>query len=431
LAKCSSFVTFGVCAALALPSLAGRARARDDGLAVEDCSGCHSGSTDRVTTVTITPNSSDIKPGQTVRLSVAVSGASVSSAGLFFRTTPGIGQLALVSGEPTRLAGGGVVHSAPKSRSGSAVTFAIDWKAPAQAGDVEFLAYVIGANGDGRSTGDGYGTGYASYTFGCTGKDYYPDYDGDGYGGLGSPRKACSAPAQYAEQSGDCDDYDALVNPGASERCNTRDDNCDGRSDEGLTVQPYCADADGDGHGVRGGATKMDCGISAGFGVCDDDCDDTDKLVFPGATERCNYEDDNCNNRIDENARLTCGEGWCRRSSESCNASLCMPGNPVAEECNALDDDCDGEVDEEPDLCPARQVCVDGTCLPAAGVDAGARDAGTTRDAALRDAGAGDGATSEPTPRSDGGCRASTAGGSWLPMMLLALLTRRRRRLQR
>lgn len=32
----------------------------------------------------------------------------------------------------------------------------------------------------------------------------------------------------------------------------------------------------------------------------DEDCDDTDASVYPGATERCNGQDDNCNSEIDE-----------------------------------------------------------------------------------------------------------------------------------
>ena len=54
----------------------------------------------------------------------------------------------------------------------------------------------------------------------------------------------------------------------------------------------------------------MGCGISKGFGLCDNDCNDTDPTVYPTAQELCNNRDDTCNNQVDENARTRCGEGW-------------------------------------------------------------------------------------------------------------------------
>ncbi|MFA4829679.1 MAG: MopE-related protein [Thermodesulfovibrionales bacterium] len=49
------------------------------------------------------------------------------------------------------------------------------------------------------------------------------DKDGDGY----SAYNATSCP-----QGNDCNDFDIAVNPGATEACNTRDDNCNGLKDE-------------------------------------------------------------------------------------------------------------------------------------------------------------------------------------------------------
>ncbi|HEX5657942.1 MAG TPA: putative metal-binding motif-containing protein, partial [Polyangiales bacterium] len=358
------------------------------------------------------------QPGQRVSLTVSVS--SGSAAGLYFRTTPNVGTLA--AGPSTKLVEGGIVHSAPKAASGATTTFTLDWTAPSSPGDVELFAYALATNGDRNSTGDAYGSAYLSLVYGCTGKTYYADYDLDGYGGmLANPRLACTAPESYSDQKGDCDDYDPKLNPGAPELCNGKDDNCNGTLDENVVYSEYCEDKDNDGHGVRGGATKNDCGPRAGFGLCDNDCDDTDPKVFPGADEQCNYEDDNCNGRIDENARKTCGEGWCRRSSDSCTTNLCTPGEPVAEECNGLDDDCDGIVDDG-ELCPSKQVCNAGVCVPSGSVtgDAGAaRDASVVRDATVTaDAG------SAPATKS-GGCGLAGSGqGGWL--LLLAFLRRRR-----
>ncbi|HEY6881698.1 MAG TPA: choice-of-anchor V domain-containing protein [Polyangiales bacterium] len=398
------------------------ASAKANGIAVEDCTGCHNGSADRPAAVSITANPSKPTPGQTVRLTVSVSGGS--SAGLFLRTTPNVGTLKVVSGQSTKLIEGGLVHSTPKTAASGMTTFAVDWTAPGQAGDVELFAYALAANGDGRSSNDGYGSAYLSLVFGCTGTTYYADYDLDGYGGmLAHPRLACSPPESSSTQSGDCDDYDPKLNPGASELCNGKDDDCDGMVDDNVVYSAYCQDKDGDGHGVRGAATKMDCGPRNGFGLCDDDCDDANPKVFPGATEVCNYADDNCNNRIDENARASCGEGWCRRSSESCSVNLCTPGEPAAEECNALDDDCDGVVDDGV-LCPDRQVCRDGMCVPASSVP---RDAGVS-DAGPRDAGGVDAASAEPARKRSEGCELASMHSGWAWLVALALGLRRRRR---
>jgi len=79
---------------------------------------------------------------------------------------------------------------------------------------------------------------------------HFVDGDGDGYG---SPETAlhCSAeaPAGHAAASGDCDDADPAVNPGASESCNGIDDDCTGGVDDGLEFRDYYADTDGDGYG--------------------------------------------------------------------------------------------------------------------------------------------------------------------------------------
>ena len=83
----------------------------------------------------------------------------------------------------------------------------------------------------------------------------------------------------------DCDDSDAQVNPDANEVCgNGKDDDCDGVvdnvGDTTLFVMWY-ADADGDGYGNAASSVSA-CAQPAGYVGNDDDCDDTDPLVFPG-----------------------------------------------------------------------------------------------------------------------------------------------------
>lgn len=91
----------------------------------------------------------------------------------------------------------------------------------------------------------------------------------------------------------DCNDTDAAVYPGRGEICNERDDNCDGRIDEGW-------DQDADGVTSCGG-----------------DCDDGNTLVSPRAQETCNGRDDNCNKLVDEHCPLPGQESGSSSSSSS------------------------------------------------------------------------------------------------------------------
>ncbi len=64
---------------------------------------------------------------------------------------------------------------------------------------------------------------------------YYKDFDNDLYGSNDSSTYSCSGPpAGYIALSGDCNDFVAAINPGATEICNGVDDNCNGLIDEGL-----------------------------------------------------------------------------------------------------------------------------------------------------------------------------------------------------
>lgn len=126
---------------------------------------------------------------------------------------------------------------------------------------------------------------------------YYFDLDNDGYGRSDEFVWACTRPEGYALFGGDCDDgqvpspYSSSVNPGATEVCNGRDDDCDGITD------PGCACVDGE---------TLPCGID--IGAC-------------------------------ELGTQTCADGeW----------GPCLGGvGPTTEVCGGGDEDCDGRVDEE------------------------------------------------------------------------------------
>jgi MYXO-CTERM domain-containing protein len=403
-----------VCAALTL--FAPRAYARQNGFATDSCTGCHNGG--KEPKVTISTSSKTVSPGDTVRVTIAIEAINGTKGGVYFRATGGT--LTMVSGQPTKLASPTeFTHSSPKAAEGGFVNFLVDWKAPATPGGVDFNAWVVSANGDGRPTGDFGGAGFLSFAYGCSGTTYYPDNDNDGFGNsYGAYTINCSKPMAFALLSTDCDDNDEKTFPGAVEVCNRRDDNCDGKVDENLPIQTLCEDNDGDGHGARTSPTMMmGCGPIKGYGLCDGDCNDNDPEVFPTKPEECNNRDDNCDGRVDEGARVVCGVGWCRRYGEGCSVDLCKPGKPRAEQCNAFDDDCDGVDDNDVD-CGEGKSCVRGMCVASdgtptggTGTTSGTTTGGTGISSTGTGTGTGDTGTGS-TPSETGGCSVGTGAGS-------------------
>jgi hypothetical protein len=204
-----------------------------------------------------------------------------------------------------------------------------------------FLDTCTGAS----STGANYTFWENLYTGLC------PDDDGDGY-----TDDTCGG--------SDCDDADSSSYPSASETCDGADNDCDGATDEGVTTV-YYEDADNDSYGDASSATK-ECSLPSGFSVNNTDCDDTDSSVYPGATETCDGDDEDCDYTIDEGAESTFyrdsdGDGYGNSASttEACDvpsgyssdATDCDDGDatryPGAPEiCDGDDEDCDGSIDE-------------------------------------------------------------------------------------
>ena len=137
-----------------------------------------------------------------------------------------------------------------------------------------------------------------------TGTNVYADDDADGYGDAADSLIACAAPAGYVLNATDCADGSVAVNPGATEVCNSLDDDCDGLTDDadpGLdasTGATFYGDADADGYGDAAAAT-MSCLVAPGTVANADDCDDEALAVNPAATEVCNGVDDDCEGTAD------------------------------------------------------------------------------------------------------------------------------------
>ena len=198
----------------------------------------------------------------------------------------------------------------------------------------------------------------------CLPQTFYLDGDGDGYGGSKST-VACSAPQNHVAKTGDCDDGNKDIHPGAKEKCNSKDDNCNSFVDEGLPQVAFFKDNDNDGHGSK--SMTMACKAPAGFVTQTGDCNDNNKAINPGAKELCNYVDDNCDGYIDEGftkqyyykdldndghgggtatkALCAAPPGYVAKSGD-CNDfnKQIHPGAP--EQCNDADDDCNGLKDD-------------------------------------------------------------------------------------
>ncbi|GDX80010.1 hypothetical protein LBMAG42_18210 [Deltaproteobacteria bacterium] len=125
----------------------------------------------------------------------------------------------------------------------------------------------------------------------------WSDADADGYG-RGAATVDCAVIPGYAPQSGDCDDTNPSVNPGADEVCDAAnaDEDCDDAADDAdasATGQTrFYADSDRDGYG-ESTSTSNRCDATAGWVSNNDDCDDGEALAWTGATEVCDDGADN------------------------------------------------------------------------------------------------------------------------------------------
>ncbi|MBL8784355.1 MAG: hypothetical protein JNJ59_05595 [Deltaproteobacteria bacterium] len=173
------------------------------------------------------------------------------------------------------------------------------------------------------------------------------DLDGDGFG-------------PYCARGEDCDQSTPDVHAGAPEVCNGRDDDCDGATDEDwIGLGQSCTAGVGEctivgqricnalGDGLLCAANPQ----TGGSELCnsrDDDCDGATDEDFPELGRLC-----------------TVGTGVCKQSDKwvckanglgtTCNVLPIAPGSEVLGD--LLDNDCDGLTDEEPD----RDVgCADG-----------------------------------------------------------------------
>lgn len=171
----------------------------------------------------------------------------------------------------------------------------------------------------------------------------------------------------------DCDDRDPNQHPGAEERCNGEDDNCDDVVDEGMESYVFHPDVDADGYGDPN-YSKEGCSQPAGWVLNDKDCDDQSAKVHPSALDACNGVDDDCNGTPDDDPAEAPGwyldedkdgagvgeailysctpqEGYAD-NNDDCNDADAAIGPDAPDVCNGFDDNCDGKADNDVDAKP-------------------------------------------------------------------------------
>ena len=151
---------------------------------------------------------------------------------------------------------------------------------------------------------------------------------------------------------------------------------CHGPSEESDDTGGWCAPSaertfwqDGDGDGFGRGMNTTQCEAPAGFVDNDDDCDDMNAEVHPGADDVCNGVDDDCDRVTDPEAPVwyadgdgdgygdpkssvvACDEpkGSVSLDGTDCDDSSATISPGASEICDGLDNDCDNATDEDYD----------------------------------------------------------------------------------
>ena len=180
--------------------------------------------------------------------------------------------------------------------------------------------------------------------------------DGDGDGYYETERWAGDPHLEdLSLEAGDCDDQDAAIHPGAEERCDGVDNDCDDEVDEDLEeLEGWFVDGDRDGFGDPEDPVP-ECPFPENAVQDASDCDDEDAGVFPGADEACNEADDDCDGAIDEGAIPS----WYRDEDGDDHGTgdpleTCDPGDGYT----TTDGDCD---DDDAQIHPGvEETCNDG-----------------------------------------------------------------------
>ncbi len=224
----------------------------------------------------------------------------------------------------------------------------------------------------------------------------------------GVATRTCTLPGACASSTQTCSSgsWGACSTGPVTEACNGIDDNCNGATDEALTITCY-ADADNDGYAAVGATTTPICPVPGrtAVGGCptnltnrapapgNTDCSDTNSAINPGASELCDgpMVDENCDGVTNPAALCACSgsgtrpcplPGACASGTQSCVSGAWGSCSIVAvgESCNAVDDNCNGSIDEG--LTVTCYTDADNDGYPAAGASPVQRCPDSTRTSA-------------------------------------------------
>lgn len=148
--------------------------------------------------------------------------------------------------------------------------------------------------------------------------------------------QACTA----ASYGGDYDSIEIHCTDG-------KDNDCDGDTDVSDSDCLICTDADSDGHYATG------AGCPTG-----DDCDDSNKYRYPGNTETCDTQDNDCDGTVDEGCDDD-GDGYCDSSMQIYNnSSMCT--NTTFTVNGMIGNDCDDNAATGAAIHPSATELCDG-----------------------------------------------------------------------
>ncbi|MSP92271.1 MAG: hypothetical protein EXR79_10790 [Myxococcales bacterium] len=181
--------------------------------------------------------------------------------------------------------------------------------------------------------------------------DYFGQKLGEtckGFGACGSGKVVCSKSNQIATCS---TNPDGPASQGKPEACNTVDDDCNGKTDDGIKFEglPVGAPCSGIGECGLGAVTCVNLKP-----VCSTNPDGSASAAKP---EQCNAKDDDCDSKTDEDLdpkKSTCNvtgvclqalAAKCADGAWACSY-LCCGYEPKEMLCDGKDNDCNGATDE-------------------------------------------------------------------------------------
>lgn len=127
----------------------------------------------------------------------------------------------------------------------------------------------------------------------------------DGFGDPSSLLVSCEQRPNDVSDDTDGADLHDMAHPGATACRDNQDNDCDGDVDDAdsspdLSWVPLSyQDGDEDGFGDRSSALHV-CALPSGDTDNDEACDDGHVSVYPGAEERCDGLDNNCDSRVED-----------------------------------------------------------------------------------------------------------------------------------